>query len=249
MAVLAALALAAHADVQTSEPARELPPAIREALAPVGDFVMNIDQPGVLAVFEFVKRSAQPPGYDESPIEIKDWRDLLERPSDLRGRVVAIEGLVGRNKDPYTLVSRPELGLFGQIELRRDDQPLTCTVICTTDTAFIPIGATARFVGYFVMIRNYRGASGREQQAALVVATGPQHVTPLAPSDAGGTPQWAYLAGAIVLGLVITIVLLRQAHRGPPRDVSQLRAERAAPLNLAAELDEWAKQQERRDRE
>lgn len=244
VAALAALVCPVRAEAPAGEPLRELPQAIRDALAAVRDFVPNIDQPGVLATFEFVKRSDKAPGATEAPIEVADWRDFVERPNDLRGRVVAVEGVVGRNKDPYALASRPDLGLFGQLELRRSDQPLTCTIICTADTGSIPVEASVRLIGFFVMVRTYRGPTGRDQHAALIVTTGPERMVVAGSAAAGGPPQWAYLAGAIVLGLVLTIVLLGRAQRSGPRDVTRLRAAHDAPMSLADDLAEWARRTE-----
>ncbi|MCK4343298.1 MAG: hypothetical protein KAY37_16410 [Phycisphaerae bacterium] len=233
---------------QTTQPATapaggwELSPEVRAALEKTEDCVFNVDQPGFYAVLEAVKRSPRSPGFSQTPILVDDWRDLLERPADFRGRVVTIEGIVGRNKSPYKLLQRPELGWFWQLELRRDDQPLACSVVLTEDAADIPLNASVKVSGYFVMIRQYYGPSNRVQQAALVVAPGPTLISRAAPRSAGtgGGLDWRWMAGAVVLGVVITLLLLwRSAGRGR-RDLQTLRASHTAPLHLADDLETWA---------
>lgn len=232
-----------------SGPAWELPEAVRAALANTQDFAFNFDQPGFYAVAAFVRGSPRSPGFAQVPLEVEDWRDLLERPSDFRGRPVTIEGRVGRNKDPYTLHVRPELGQVTQLELFRRDQPLACTVILTTPAADIPVGATVRVTGYFVMIRQYHGPAGRAQQAALVVAPGPSRIDlAAARRGAANLTDWRWMAGAAVLGLVIAVVLVRRAGRAARRDVRELRASRNAPVNLADDLARWADREPPDDR-
>ena len=232
-----------------SGPAWELPEKVRAALADTQDFAFNFDQPGFYAVAAFVRGSPRSPGFAQVPLEVEDWRDLLERPRDFRGRPVTIEGRVGRNKAPYTLHGRPELGQVTQLELVRGDQPLACTVILTTPAADIPVGATVRVTGYFVMIRQYHGPSGRVQQAALVVAPGPSRID-LAAARRGAAhlTDWRWMAGAAVLGLVIAVVLVRRAGNARRREVCDLRASRAAPVNLADDLARWADREPPDDR-
>ncbi|MEW6249433.1 MAG: hypothetical protein AB1716_02220, partial [Planctomycetota bacterium] len=165
----------------------ELPADARAALAHIQDGAFNFDQPGFYAVLEFVKRSPQSPGFAQTPIVIADWRDLAERPADFRGRPVTIRGRVGRNKAPYGLHSRPELGLLSQLELRPAGDagwpaegshvagaqppggdnssdanlPLSATLILTEPAADIPLDAVITVTGYFVMLRSYHGPPQR----------------------------------------------------------------------------------------
>lgn len=221
----------------------ELPQQARAALAQIEDFAFNFDQPGFYAVVEFVKRSPHSPGFAQLPIEVRDWRDLLERPGEFRGRPVSIEGLVGRNKDPYTLPSRRDLGQLWQLELYRPDQPLTCTLILTESAADIPLNATIAVTGYFVMIRQYYGPSKRVQQAALLVAAGPTSVSrrALRPQSASQADWW-WMVAMIVVGLVITVALLRRSGSAGQRDRRALRASQPAPTSLADDLAAWADQ-------
>jgi hypothetical protein len=231
---------------QTSVPSSqagewELPEEVRGALAQTQDFALHFDQPGFYAVLEYVKHSPHSPGAVQKPIAVADWRDLLERPNDFRGRPVTVTGVVGRNKDPYILESHRELGLITQLELERADQPLTCTLILTGSAADIPLQATLTATGYFVMIRNYYGPSKRVQQAALIVAAGPTTVDRTVPrATVSGLADWRWIAGAIAAGLVITLLLLWRATASGRRDYRELRARQGAPTSVADDLAQWA---------
>ncbi len=222
----------------------ELPDEVRVALARTQDFAFHFDQPGFYAVLEYVKRSPHSPGSVQMPVQVTDWRDLLERPNDFRGRPVTVTGTVGHNKDPYVLESHRELGLVTQIELERGDQPLTCTLIFTEGAADVPLKATLTATGYFVMVRNYYGSSKRVQQAALIVAAGPTTIDRAAPrAAASGLPDWRWIAAAIAAGLVITLLLLWRATVSGRRDYRGLRARQEAPTSLADDLAQWAERE------
>lgn len=246
-------ACAAIAAGQSSQPATastpgwELPAEVRAALDQTQDFAFNFDQPGFYAVLQHVKGSPRSPGFAQTPIEVNNWQDLLERPNDFRGRPITIEGIVGRGKAPYQLQRFPQLGELWQLELWREDQPVACTLILTEQAADIPVNALIQVTGYFVMIRQYYGRSKRVQQAALLVATGPTSISRSAPRFAvESTPDWPWMLGAVLLGLLITIILLRRSAGGGRRDVRALRAAHPAPLDLADDLAAWADRDQRR---
>ena len=229
----------------TTTPAAEweLPADVRAVLAQTQDFAFNFDQPGFYAVLRHVKRDPRSPGAVQPPIEVRDWRDLLERPNDFRGRPVTVEGAVGRNKNPYRLTEHPELGQLTQLELRRADQPIICTLILTEGAGDLPLDATVQVTGYFVMIRQYHGSGNRVQQAALIVAPGPTSMSwKLPPPATTEGPDWRWMVGAVAVGVVITVVLLRRTAGGLRHDVRELRARRAAPVSLADDLADWAEQ-------
>lgn len=221
-------------------PGRELPAAVLAALDRIEDFTVGFDWPGFYAVVEHVVRSPHSPGHTEAPREIADWRTLLEQPSAYRGCPVTLEGIVGRNKAPYELPRYPQLGELTQLELYRPDQPIACTVILTGRAADIPVRATIRVTGYFVMVRKYADRAGREQYAALVVAPAPTQISQVLRRSAGPALDWWWLGGAVALGLLATILLLRRAAAGRRSDVRRLHASRAAPLSLADDLAAWA---------
>ena len=247
LTALAGSALAASVAGQTTQPATmpgadwEVPADVRAEFAHAQDFAFNFDQPGFYAVVEFVKQRARSPGYLQTPIEVQDWRDLLERPNDFRGRPVTIEGLVGRNKAPYTLESHPELGSLWQLELRRPDEPITCTLILTGSAADIPLNASITVTGYFVLIRSYYDASNRVQQAALLVAPGPTTIGRVVPHvPAPGVLDWRWIIVAAVVGLLLTVILLRRSVAARRRDYHTLQARHEAPTSLADDLAAWA---------
>lgn len=220
-----------------------MPDAVRTALADTQDFAFNFDQPGFYAVVEFVKRSPHSPGFAEPPLALDDWRDLLERPGEFRGRPVTITGVVGHNKDPYVLPTRPELGPLTQLELRRADQPLAITLICTGRVADIPLGAELTATGYFVLIRQYRDARQQVRQAALIVSPGPTTLAHAAPTPLA--LDWRWLAAAVAAGIVLTLWLLRRTRRQAPVSLRTLRASHTAPVSLADDLARWAKHEDR----
>ena len=224
----------------------ELSPDVRAKLDEIQDFTFNFDQPGFYAVLAAVKHGPRSPGFAQTPIVVSDWRDLLQRPSEFRGRPVPVEGVAGRNKDPYVLPRHAELGELWQIELSRPDQPISCTLILTNNVADIPVGVSVQVTGYFVMIDQFYGPSGRPQQAALIVAPGPTVITRAVPraTTAGGL-DWRWMAGALAAGLVVVIAIIWRTGRGKRHDVRSLHAARRAPLNLADDLDTWARQQTR----
>jgi hypothetical protein len=227
--------------------ALELPPAVQAALATIEDFALHFDQPGFYAILEQVKHRPHAPGTEQPPLVVTDWRDLLERPGEFRGRAVTIEGRVGRNKAPYKLETRPELGGLWQLEIERPDQPIACTLICTNSVADIPLGATVTATGYFVMIRQFYGASGRLAQAALLVTPGPTAVDRAVPR-AASTTNWSWFVAAAVGGALVAWLLLRYAARSTGRtDPRTLHASQEAPLHLAEDLAKWADSQGRDD--
>ncbi|MGD8452186.1 MAG: hypothetical protein PVJ57_10240 [Phycisphaerae bacterium] len=232
---------------QTSQPATstapttELPPAVATLLDSVQDYTYDFNNPAYYAILEFVKRSPRSPGFAIEPIVIDDWQQLVERPADFRGKAVTIEGTLGRNKDSYVHGARPDLGTVWQLELRRPDEPVACTVICTNDVSDLPLEADVRFTGYFVQMRRYPTRSGRPGLAALIVAPGPTEVSRSAPiTSSANNVDWRWLVAAVVAGLIITVLLLRRAARVGRTDISALRARRPAPLNLSDDLADWA---------
>ena len=239
------VALSPAASAQESQPtsrqavSEELPARLVALLNDVEDFSYDFNLPAYYALFEFVQHSPQAPGFARKPIVVTDWRELIERPADFRGLPITVEGVVGRNKDPYTHNRHPELGKTWQVELRRHDQSTTCTVIFTSDVSDLPLGATIRVTGYFVKINSYPTKSGTPGLAALLVAPGPTEVSRPAPAHERGL-DWRWMTAAIALALIVTVILLRRSGRVTRRDVHTLRARHPAPLNLADDLAEWA---------
>jgi hypothetical protein len=232
---------------QSSRSGGELPEHVRAALAAIEDFSFSFAQPGFHAVLEYVKTMGGSPGQAGAAVVIDDWTALLERPADFRGLPVTIEGLVGRNKSwRFEQEERRHLGPVWQLELWRPDQPIAATVILTDDADDIPIGATIRVTGYFVMIRQYHSDTKQVRQAALLVGHGPTLVTRT------GAAQTTRSASNLIVGLLVTAtaallitwVLLRRSV-GKTRPASTTpRASAAAPMSLADDLAAWAEQEQ-----
>jgi hypothetical protein len=236
-----------RAAAQTTAPAAsqppELPEEVRAALARVEDLSFSFAQPGFYAVLEHLKTTRDVPGHARPPLEVDDWTVLLERPADFRGLPVTIEGVVGRNKAwRFEQEEHRHLGTVWQLELRRRDQPIAATVILTGDAGDIPLGATIRVTGYFIMIRQYYSATNQLRQAALLVAHGPTLVSrPVARTHTRSTSSWIIgLLVAATAALVVIWVLLRRSVARTRKAPQSLRASHPAPVSLADDLAAWA---------
>lgn len=251
LALLAAAFSASWAAAQTtapadSQPSAELPAEVSRALATIEDFSFEFGQPGFYTVLEHVKTTSRSPGHTRTPIEVEDWTVLLERPADFRGAPITIEGRVGRNKAwRFEGQQHRQLGTVWQLELQRPDQPIACTVILSNEAGDIPINATIRVTGYFVMIRQYYSRTNRLRQAALVVADGPTLVSLAAPAAASGERR-DWLVGVVVgatAGLVVIWMLLRRSVTRSRHTPHALQPSGRAPMSLADDLATWASEQ------
>ncbi len=245
--VLALVLPAGPGAAQTTAPAisqrPELPEEVCAALERVEDFSFSFAQPGFYAALEHLKTSRDSPGHALRPLEISDWTVLLERPADFRGLPVTIEGVVGRNKPwRFEREEHRHLGTVWQLELWRRDQPIAATVILTEDAGDVPLGATIRVTGYFVMMRQYYSATKRLRQSALLVAHGPTLVSrPLARTRTRSTSSWIVgLLVAATAALVVVWVLLRRSVARTRTATQTPRASHAAPVSLADDLAAWA---------
>ncbi len=244
-----------------------LPPRLAEELATVADFALNFDHAAFYGLVAWTKQRpellAAPP---EAPsmsgeavpdmppptqplagaaLAAPDWRVLLDRPGDFRGRIVALDGLVGRNKNPFCSERYPELGEIHQLELQRADQPLAISLFCTQSVADIPVGARVRVRGWFLMIRNYPDARGGQRQAAVLITTAPYAVERAAAgtlADAGGL-DWRWLLAALLGGAVIVLLLLRNGTGRSRTDPRTLRAAHPAPHSVAEDFQEWVEKE------
>ncbi len=220
----------------------ELPAAVLAELADITDFTYDFDHPGFYAVVAHVRTQSRTPGAVRPPLEISDWRALVERPANYRGLPLTLAGTVGRNKDAYTLPRRPELGTLHQLELTQPGQAVTCTLVCTQEVGDLPLGAEVRVTGYFVKINQFPRATGTPGLSVLLVAPGPTHVSRSAAGRASG-PDWRWMVGAVVAGLALTFVLLRRTRAREPVDLAGLRAQHDPPVTRADELAQWTRQQ------
>jgi hypothetical protein len=219
----------------------DLPRAVLDALSTVQDFALHFDQPAFYVLLRHVRAGEGVAELVSQPVS--DWRVLLERPAQFRGRLVQVQGVVGRNAS-WTLRD-PQAGELSvtQIELSRADQPLACTLILTAPGDDIPLGAEITVSGFFLMIRQYYAASQRLRQAAVIVGRGPTRVsvggaTKAQPADLHRSWQW--MLAAAVLGLLAAWWFLRRMTARPLTGRGALHATTRPPLNLAEDLARWA---------
>lgn len=208
------------------------------------DFEFNYDQPAFYALLQRMREQSAFPPAGVEPRDVNDWREFLARPADFRGQIVRITGTLGRNKDSFRLLQRPDLGSLTQLELERAGNAVTATVVCTQDVADLPVGALLEVVGYFVLVRNYHTDSRRVAQSAVIVAPGPVSVsTAAAPARTQTVPSglWIGLAVTLVAALAITWLLIRRAVRTPPMGLSGLQATEAAPFQITNDDESFTK--------
>jgi hypothetical protein len=213
-------------------------------LAHIEDFSFSYAQRAFYSVLDRVRQTGVAALDEREPLTIIDWKTLLERSADYRGRAVIVEGVVGRNSAWKPLDERQQaLGTVWELQLHRDDQPLICKCILVGDAGDIPIGARVTLSGVFVMIQQYYSESKRLRQAALLVGVGPTTVSQATGSKA---PQRSdTLTGAIfalLTGLALAWFLLRRHMQADKaRDAARAAsASRPAPVSLAEDLAAWA---------
>jgi hypothetical protein len=248
VSLLAAVLWVCSVEAQTtrpaiSQPSPELPENVRAALGEIQDFSFDFAYPGFYAVLEHLKTTSASPGHVRPPLEIDDWTVLLERPAEFRGLPVTIEGIVGRNTAwRFEQEEHRQLGTVWQLELWRPDQPIASTLILTGDATDIPLGATIRVTGYFVMIRQYYSQTKQVRQAALLVGRGPTLVSqPVARTGTRSNSRWIIgLLVAATAALLVTWILLRRSVARSRRAAKTLRASHPAPVSLADDLAAWA---------
>jgi hypothetical protein len=247
LCLLGAVGAMPFALAQPVRSASQAAPAGLEQLAEIDDFSFSYAQRGFYAVLEHVKRTGRATLDDAEPLAIRDWRALLERSPDYRGRTVTVEGLVGRNSAWKPLDPQQQaLGTVWELQLHRDDQPLICKCILVGDAGDIPLGARLEVTGVFIMIQQYYSDSKRLRQAALLVGVGPTSVSQAVPRRAEEPARsWMGVILALLVGLGLAWFLLRRhLHERSSADFAALRAQRAAPLHLADDLAAWTRQDE-----
>jgi len=245
--------LAGAAFAQTTAPAaRELPEAIQRSLDTIEDMSFSYAHPGFFALLGYVKTAPQPPGHAGGAVEVEDWRALLERSADFRGAAVLIEGVVGRQRAwELTRAEQRELGPVWELSLQRPDQPIVCKLLLTENADDVPLGATVRATGYFVMIQQYYSETNRLRQAAVLVAAGPTRVSAAAPPHASGRlpVRWIGALVAAIVGLLIAWLLLRHAAGPHAAGAGPLRASQPPPFSVAEDLAAWAAEREEENAE
>lgn len=231
----------ASTPASTSQPACELPPDVCSQLAEVQDFQLYYDFPAFYSLISYVRTATAADSANRPTARrVDNWRDLVERPSAFRGCRVTITGVVGANKDPYTLPRYPQLGELSQLELRKPGQPVAGTLIVTADATNVPLGATVEATGYFLVARRYLDRQQKDHVGIVLIT--PQVTVLAAGRGASGQPTsvW-WLLGALIAGMIVTILILRRTVGGDaPRDLRTLHAAHIAPTSVADEFADWA---------
>ena len=219
-----------------------LPIQVSTALQDVRDFAFDFGQAGFYSLLEYVKSPGSPALAQSDAEVIADWATLVERPGEFRGRLVTIDGVVGRNK-AWRLVAEPysSLGTVWQLELRAADPRFACTVILTEDATDIPIEAQIRVTGYFCLVRQYRSETNQVCQAPLIVAAGPSAVVKpsgrVTPASGLSQTQLAYWGAGLTAVMAVAFLFLRRAVRRA--DQPQRPDVEPASFSVAAEFQQW----------
>jgi len=146
--VLAALSCAVARGQQPSQPdADDLADGLR-LLEDVRDNVFSFDDPAFYWFCQYVRRqpATTNTAADEPPLP---WRFLFERPSDYRGRVILVQGIL-QSRQTYELTNRPGVETLHQCELSDPTTRAICTVVSIDDPGEIPIRSLVRASGYFI---------------------------------------------------------------------------------------------------
>lgn len=158
------------------------------------------------------------------------WKFLLERPSDYRGDLVTVEGIL-RSRHSFRIDSpaRGDLGTLHQAELSDVETNSFCTVIVTESPEPIPIRARVRAKGYFLKVRAFRDSEDRTGFAPLLIARSLISVAPpVSLREAMSRDRWNWwdprrptsLAGWIAVLLAVLVLargLRRTQRRFPDR--------------------------------
>ncbi len=188
---------------------------IRNLLGDVRDHVFSFDHPAFYRIRELVATDDDLSKYrieaGETPLP---WRFLLERPSDYRGSLVLVEGLL-LSKTSYRVPNRPDTGPYHECHLGQADTRAVCTVILAEDPASIPINAFVRTKGYFVFARSFENKAGEAGSGPLLVA---RRLDLKAPPAWGADPQsdsqpLRWIAGATACLAIAWLALRRFLQR------------------------------------
>lgn len=227
-----------------TEAARDLPADVVVALERINDYAFNYDFPAVYALLALLRSSALHPGEREAPIALHDWRAALDRPSDLRGRPVVLEGVVARNSswqfvDPE---QRRRLGTIWELGLTAPNVPVEAKLLLTQNAGDIGLGSTIRVIGYFVMVQQFYNDRRQAVPCLLIAARAPTMVSravPIRAADNGAT-RWMWLLIAAVGALALFFWVRRRAGRDGRTNLHAIASHGPAPLNLADDLEHWA---------
>lgn len=142
----------------------------KRLLEGVRDGAFSFDDPAFYWFCRYV-HSHPPPiePADRASGQPLNWKVLLERPSDYRGQLVTIEGVV-LSYQAHDVTNRPDLPRLYQMELSQVAGPLLCSLVLTEDPGDIPLRSVVKAQGYFIKIRGFRARDGAEGSSPLIVA-------------------------------------------------------------------------------
>lgn len=192
-----------------SEPASQpsMPDSAEGAalLAAVEDYTLHFDDPAFYWLLRRVREVDSPGAFAKRDGEVAiAWTFLAERPSEYRGRMVVVEGIV-ESCLAYDVTPRggEPLGRVFQLELSDGGAPRYFTLISATDERPVALRSHVRAKGYFLKMRQYRTADARPGYSPLIVA---HHVDVIAPPRA-----WHGASGRGLLSNSTNLLILATA--------------------------------------
>jgi len=238
--VLAAFSLVVAKGQQPSQPEAQIPPLTASSnaddtadlaeglrlLQDVRDNVFSFDDPAFYWFCQYVRRRPETANTaaDESPLP---WRFLFERPTDYRGRLILVEGIL-QSRQTYEVTNRPGVGTLHQCELSDPTTRAICTVVSTDDPGEIPIRSLVRASGYFIKVRAYKTTTGEPGAGPLLVAKTLVPFQGPPPGDLGSRPltgplssrKFSWIVWATAALAVVWLVLRRRCRPASSRDTA-----------------------------
>jgi hypothetical protein len=214
----------------------------RRLLEDVRDNVFSFDDEAFYWFCRYLKEHPDPAAWDIAPAESAvPWRFLLERPSDYRGELLVISGVLqARIGFEVAGPGRQGLGRLYQCELSEIGTRALCAVIVLEDPADLPIRSRVRAKGFFLKVRSYRTTRGDDGAGPLLVARRLELVQP--PTSGLGRATSASRRGTtwMIVGtamLVVVWLLLRRSTRRPPHGTTRPGPPRAPAPPSDADFD------------
>lgn len=207
--------------IATSKPSVESPEAraemarIQTLLGGIRDNVFSFDDPAFYHLCAYVAAFDDPRLV--TPIgdgELVEWRLLLERPSDYRGKLVAVEGVL-QQRFAFNVHDRPGVATLYEADLSRPGSQSFCTVVTTDNILDVPHRARVRVRGYFVKVRAYQ-TTGKDTGAGPLLVARNLQVVSEAPPGGGRLIDWSdhrnTILGATLVLAIAWIYLRRKAR-------------------------------------
>lgn len=196
----------------------------------IRDDVFSFDDPAFYWFCRYVRQQADPASFTIAETDtLLAWRFLMERPSDYRGRLVVVEGVL-QSRPAFKLTGprRSDLGTLTQCEITESGTRSIGTVITIDDAAGVPLRSRVRAKGYFIKVRAYRTNTGEIGAGPLIVARRLELLRPPAMGLGGGpldgTSGTALLVAATACLAVLWLVLRRSLRlRSKAAPLSDLR--------------------------